>query len=490
MEKIILFSRCELPHLYGRLDKHLRESFEIIHLAYSLKEVNILSQEYGIQNIINFKEEVNKIFISEKFDIKLCNEIDKLIIEQSDGRFCLNSAIQYDRTFKYIPYSDALILSQVYYKFWNNLIKINEIKCIIHEPTAIYFTHIASIICKKYNSQYLGQIQVIGENKQNWIFTLGDNGFPVELAEYSKENHLSSQDVQRVENYIARFRAENTPFFSEYSKEKRSHFGGLLGEYIFSNLKLFARHLLKFLSPYKQNSLNSINHMELFSLKYQPSFIEKFRTLWDNYFYLKYDTFDPHLDFYYYPIHFEPEAVVLYWGDGIYENQVKLIENIASQLPPNCYLYVKDHPHGGAYRAYVDYKRIKEIPNVKLLSPYVPGRNVITKARGVITINGTSGFEALILNKQVYAFGQSFYTLSNRVHKIKNIRDLQKQLYNNYTKTYNDDSELYSFINSYLNSTHEGFTNYFPGYAELCGIDNDKNAETVAQGITNYLKKI
>lgn len=490
MKKIVLFSRCELTHLYGRLDKHLASSYEIIHLAYSEEEEQILRKEYGIDTIINFKEEIRNIYNSEIFDINICNKIDSLIIEQTAGRFCLNSAIQSDRTFEFIPYHESLLLSQVYYKFWEDLVITYNIKYLIHEPTALYFTHIASIVCKKNNAQYLSQIQAIGEYKQNWLFILGDNGFPVELNENLKaNNYLSTSDRNRAKKYIENFREDKRTFFSEYSKKTKSSDGNRLSKYLFSVIKLTAKHFLKLFKPNQPEKLHAIDHVELFSIKYYPSYLTRYRALWDVNFSLKYDSFDDTNDYYYYPIHLEPEAVVLYWGDGIYKNQVKLIENIAGQLPPNCWLYVKDHPHGGSYREYIDYKRIKAIPNVKLINPKTSGRMIISKSRGVITINGTSGFEALMLNKQVYAFGHSFYTLSNRVVKIRNIRDLQKQLYSNYTKVYNDDDELFSFINSYLNSLHEGFTDYFLNYAELCKIDSKSNSILVAEGVKKYFDR-
>ena len=81
----------------------------------------------------------------------------------------------------------------------------------------------------------------------------------------------------------------------------------------------------------------------------------------------------------------------------IYANQVKLIENIAASLPVGYYLYVKDHPHELAYRKAEDYRRLMQIPNVRLLRKSIPGKLVIRNAVGVFTINGTAGFEGLLL---------------------------------------------------------------------------------------------
>jgi hypothetical protein len=240
----------------------------------------------------------------------------------------------------------------------------------------------------------------------------------------------------------------------------------------------------------KQNQFGLIDHVKIFSNNYKQSFFDEFKNKWDMHFSLKYDSFDHQIDYYYYPIHAEPEAVVLYWGDGIYTNQVKLIENIAAQLPPNCYLVVKDHPHSSAFREYVYYRRIKSISNVKLIHPGISGKEVIKSSRGVITINGTSGFEALLLNKQVYVFGNTFYDLCRRVVKITNIRDFREKIYTEYTKTYQDDDELYLFVAAYLQSVHKGYTAYFRNYVDLFNIDVEENSKIVAQEMLKGLNNL
>ena len=203
-----------------------------------------------------------------------------------------------------------------------------------------------------------------------------------------------------------------------------------------------------------------------------------------------YDFFDHNKRYYFYPIHLEPEAVVLYWSDGIYSNQIKLIENIASQLPPNVYLYVKDHPHLLGYRSRLDYEKLKNIPNVKLLNPELPGKEIIKYALGVITLNGTAGFEALLLNKHILTFGHSFYRYSKRVKYVPNIKDLRKILYDLEGLKYEDDEELYKFVLAYLLSTKTGFTNYFSGAAKKLGIDVESNSMIVAGQLKLFFNKV
>ncbi len=488
MKKVLLFSRCQLVHLYGTISKNLESNVEVIHLAYSITEEDILKKNYNIKKIINFNTEVEIISKVEKLDLKKCEEIDNEIIKYSNNRFCLNSALQSDRTFQFISYEESLLLAQVYYKFWDEMLKNKDIDFIIHEPNSLYFNQIASILAKKYKAFYLSQIQVIGQNKYNWIFVEADSGFSLELTNRLENNKVRDIDYRRAKSFLEDFRKKNGVLLSEISKHRKQKKRLLI--FFWQIVLLFIRHAKRKIDSMKSPTYSFYSHMDLYKFKSVNSFLEDFSKKLNYYFHINYDEFDVKKEYYFYPLHLEPEAVVLYWGDGFYKNQVKLIENIAAQLPPNTYLYVKDHPHAREYRDFADYKKIQAIPNVKLLDPNISSRPIILKSKGVFTINGTAGFEALLMNKQVYVFGNSFYNISKRVIKVKNIRDLRKLLYHDNKEKYKDDDDLYRFVYSYLESTYSGFVAYFSDYVKRVNIDVESNSLIVTKGIIQGLSNI
>lgn len=478
MKTVVLFSRCELVHFYGQLSPILSKKYKIIHVAYSNIEGEILERVYSIYDYINFSQEVKQIHAKEEYDPEFCSLIDSLIIDQSKNRFNLNSAIQSDRTYKYVSYKDSLVLAQTYYKFWEKLISGNRVDYLIHEPTALFFSHIAAIICRKNGSKYVAQIQVYGENRNSFMIVEADSGICFELLEKCKENDVSELNYERVSRFLLDFRKSREAFFSEISKRKTS-----LLQLVFTSLRILLSSFKVGLTI-KNRSFSSLDHLKQYFAK-ERSVKTQLSRLWGAFF-INYDVFDASSRYFYYPMHLEPEAVVLYWGDGIYKNQVKLIENIAAQLPANSYLFVKDHPHAIAYRDAYDYKKIKSIPNVKLLNPKLSGKDLIGNSIGVITINGTSGFEALLLNKKVYTLGNCYYNCCKRVTYIRNIRDLRRAIYDNQSVEYKDDEVLYEFVSNYLNSIHNGFSDYFLNYPKVFGIDERKNAELVAKGLSEY----
>jgi hypothetical protein len=487
MKRIILFSRNDLVNLYGGISQYLMHSVEVLHLAYSSKEEKVLKEVYNINEVIVFQDEIGRLIKQEQLDLELINQIDKLIIEQTDNRFCLNSCIQSDRTFINIPYDDILLLIQTYYRFWSRLIEDLDFNYLLHEPVALFFLQIASLLCKKNGAAYLTQIQVFGETKYSWIFVSADNGFAVEMpGSLSKNSTLSFDDRNRVDNFLVAFRKDFNLIIPQIaSKYKKIGKANIL--HLFYNMaKTIFRRLHQAFTR-QQYSFAPEEPIEKYLAANRIRLSDKLKNQWDEYFYLRYDEFDPERDYYYYPMHMEPEAVVLYWGDGLYKNQIKLIENIAGQLPPNCYLYVKVHPIVKEDRNYLDYKRVKAIPNVRLIGPDVSGKLIISKCKGLLTINGTSGFEAILMNKPVYVFGNSFYDLSDRVFKIKNIRELRETLYDNHVKSFHDDDKLYRFILSFLDITHQGFTAYYSNYKSILKINHHKNVEDVAACMKKFL---
>ena len=123
-----------------------------------------------------------------------------------------------------------------------------------------------------------------------------------------------------------------------------------------------------------------------------------------------------------------------------------------------------------------------KVPNIRLFHQTVPGKVLIKNAIGVFTINGTAGFEAIMMGKQVYCFARNYYSFFDTVNYIKNIKDTREIVYSNISKEYKDDEDLYAFVYAYLKSAHPGFVAYFNLAAES-EIDAKANAKTIADEI-------
>lgn len=132
---------------------------------------------------------------------------------------------------------------------------------------------------------------------------------------------------------------------------------------------------------------------------------------------------DSQEDFYVYPIHYHPESSTSVLAPE-YTNEYSNIINIANALPFGTYLYVKDHISAKGIQSYSFYKKISNLPNVKLIDSSVNIKLLIKKSKGVITVNSTAGYEALLLEKPVYLLGRVFYECFPHVYRIKKIHEI------------------------------------------------------------------
>lgn len=483
--KILFFHRLELTDLYAPASKYLANEHEILHVAFSSKEYDLLLKKYDISvNLVNFTELRDLVYDTIEYTQKEIKELDTFIIENTNKRFSLNSSISLDRTYENLNYENACKMSLVYYKTWNIIFEKFTPTLFFHEPPALFMTHIAAIICKKSNSYYLAQIHVLGINRYQWIFVEGDSASPIEIK-IQKEQNKNKLPEKSYNTFIENFKKDGSILLGNLIKKNiNKRYKNLL--FIKSVLALFVKTFIKNLKSI--DKIHPKQHIEKYlELKSNGAFID-FENLYSQAYSKVYNKPEINDRYYFYPLHLEPEAVVLYYADGWYKGQVKLIENIAAQLPPNTYLYVKDHPHGGTYRNAMDLKILKKILNIKIIDPAIPGKQLISNSLGVITINGTAGFEALLMNKHVVTFGNAFYSDFEGVINIKHIKELRDVLYGLENK--NPTEYNINEIKLFLDSSHSGFVNYFSGNQNNIDIDLEENIEIVAEGLKKFILRL
>jgi capsule polysaccharide export protein KpsC/LpsZ len=158
----------------------------------------------------------------------------------------------------------------------------------------------------------------------------------------------------------------------------------------------------------------------------------------------------------FFPLHMDPEMGTMVMAP-FYINQLALIENIAKSLPIDFKLYIKEHPQmvADGTRPVSFYKKIKAIPNVKLIDSDVGSYELIRGSRLILAITGTIGWEALILKKPVITFGRVFYNKLDMVRKSKDINELPyliKDVLNNYK---HEEKQLVKFVTAIFEGSSE-----------------------------------
>jgi capsule polysaccharide export protein KpsC/LpsZ len=141
-------------------------------------------------------------------------------------------------------------------------------------------------------------------------------------------------------------------------------------------------------------------------------------------------------NFIFFPLHTEPEVSLLVYGRP-FVNQIELIRMIALSMPIDKKLYVKEHPWMVGKRSLSAYKKILNIPRVKLISPKIESRKIVQKSDLVSVITGSIALEAAIVGKPVITFGDCPYNLLPdknviRVRDIRYLNNIINDSLNNY----------------------------------------------------------
>jgi hypothetical protein len=118
-----------------------------------------------------------------------------------------------------------------------------------------------------------------------------------------------------------------------------------------------------------------------------------------------------------------PEIILLSWAVNQISH-VDYINKIYKNLPLNWLLNLREHPHNVGVRPYVFLKWVRSLRDTRILSLDETQYSQIASSTVCITTNGTMGWEALLLQKPVITFCDSFYDLTELNYRIRDYAEL------------------------------------------------------------------
>ena len=104
----------------------------------------------------------------------------------------------------------------------------------------------------------------------------------------------------------------------------------------------------------------------------------------------------------------------------------------------------------------------------------------------LVTITGTSGWEALLLGKKVVTFGNIFFNICSETERIENIENLPAIVRNSLDKRI-DDEELIIFVAALQKCSYPGLARLPSDCRDSC-LEED-NMQLLAKGFFDYLEK-
>jgi hypothetical protein len=182
----------------------------------------------------------------------------------------------------------------------------------------------------------------------------------------------------------------------------------------------------------------------------------------------------------FYPLHTEPEVSLLVYGRP-FLNQVEIIRTLALSLPVDMVLVVKEHPWMVGKRTMDAYRKLLDIPRVRLVSPAMDARGLIAGAALVAVVTGSIALEAAILGKPVITFGECPYNAlpETMVRRCKDLRHLPDLLHSMLEQYRNDEAALEAYLAA-VYATSES-VNLYSVLLEKKGVHQERTGDFAAE---------
>lgn len=125
----------------------------------------------------------------------------------------------------------------------------------------------------------------------------------------------------------------------------------------------------------------------------------------------------------YFPLHLQPELTTSTFG-GVFQDQLYAIELLSSLLGDEWLILVKENPKQTYFqRRKLFFRRLRALPNVRLVPSSYSTYKLMRRARFVTTISGTACWEAIKGGKKCLIFGKAWFSSLPGVHTYRDVFD-------------------------------------------------------------------
>ena len=129
----------------------------------------------------------------------------------------------------------------------------------------------------------------------------------------------------------------------------------------------------------------------------------------------------------FYPMHKETDLPLSYQAASWFDQRAT-IRLLASVMPHGYRLLVREHRRNVGLRPNSFYSELLKLPNVALVDAYDLQFKYIQNASLIVTENGSSGWEGMIMGRKVLTLSQTFYDGVDVAAKLTNRDDLARTI--------------------------------------------------------------
>ncbi len=441
MQTVLFDARAWCLDLFPKMVNHLEKD--------TGKKINPVALYHNNLDLKNFGTSTTKENLNDYFETGLTkySKEDIMHLEKKYGFINLWHAVYFDRFLK--NQKEDFIIKQIsYYIFaWEEIFKKHKPAYIVNETVTGLWNYIPQAMAKHFNCTYLGYL--VTKNTSKYYFTRDIMGSFPEMNrrfEELKKRDLEEGEKKQVEDFTDAFKKKHmVPSYMKITSSlPKIH--NFFNPYritvnIYKDLKLFFAVKNDYKIDFRFNG-------------YQRDFIRLWRVFYIKCFKLfsMPNKSDKYILF---PLHYQPEASTDIWA-AYHADQYNVIVNLAKSIPFGYKLYVKEHYAVLGSKEIAFYKKIKKLPNVQLIDPWVKISDLINNAAAISVLTGTTGLEGIILKKPVIIFGNVFFDIYPQLYKVKDLEKLP-EIIDHALNNFVVDEEMYQkYISAYISSGYEG----------------------------------
>jgi len=363
--------------------------------------------------------EKNKL-IKKGYNVVGCFEEEFDSLQYSDlPNDYLISSYTTDRFFcKYLLSDRKLILSKEK-AFFERIFDENNISAVINETVAIEIAEVMYIEASKRDIPYYAWLISPFDLKEFYWLSFPFNS-SLDSSVFS--NEPNSISLLESEKYIKLYKDNfRKPYYVSNLPNRFNPSSVLVGL-----LKIVLKEI-----GLSSNSRTSNRFLKSYYIDSDP--IKNIINLYFSSIFYRYnnvDSISSENEIVLYPMHFEPEASILYFSE-FNEDQVSLIRNLSKCLGTHQILVVKEHPQQPGMLLTSKYRKLRaNTSNIVYVPAEYPSKKVIDKSNIIVTQTSTVGWESLMLGKKVVVLGKVFYDKHPDIYVFKGFDNLKRDLRN------------------------------------------------------------
>ena len=334
--------------------------------------------------------------------------------------------------YEYIDYDKILLYVQIYYQYIERLFETNKPDMILDCEVDFFGRSVLLEVASKYKVPYisLDHARIDGYVLPTTSLVKEINGHIRSSYEsyLLDPNLLSEKNVREMYENAKKHIGEIPGVYAKMHARQKFSVLGMLKQMIRTTIYI-SRHLsLKKFTLNIFSKLSSpicsdvIKTYKFFYMYYIRRFYLEFSNIFDKKDLTK-------INYIYVPLHVIPESSTTVLSP-YYINETFIIESLSKSIRSDQYIVVKEHWSMIGYRPISYYKKIKRLPNIILIDPtsYALPKDYITNSDLVVTISGSSAFEASVLGINSLVFSDVIYGLLSSVKKVYVDENLRKTI--------------------------------------------------------------